>query len=459
MRYLLLITGIVFRFFISGNAQPGLADPFMWGNATYFNLSIGEKIIYRDSEIELLGIKNHFNHLRVNNDTLWIKVSYRTPATAIGNLLLFVADNRNVAALDGNNAVHGLLKKDALVVVCPVSSPLLDRWTYSFPVSFTDGYIWKNEEDSYMFSYQGAGGLKPGRYSLFPGIGLGMVNARLSGKHAILAMESGRVAWVERGRNDQGQPKASICIESRSSPGIYYLYHNMVDKSVAVNKNQKVEKGDPLGHIWGDGNWEYLRMVVVKSDTMPIPGDSDPNLVNFFPQLLELYYGRQPNSATVFTKGKISFGKPTGQKDNIKNASAFEEYLGTGWELGTWNTADKVEWVSTRQNGNVRLTEKLFEGQPAHCINPHNWYEFTINVKNGIYRIRALVGDIQKSSWQKIEFEGVVAGIYQLDPNQFIWTSEKIVRVTDGKLTTRIWLGGEGQVAAISEIVFQQASL
>lgn len=457
--YLVLIPVIVFRFYAGAEDQPSRDDSFTWGNVTYLNIAVGEKITFGESEIELLAVKNHFNHLRVDHDTSWLKVSYRTPASVVGNLVIFVADNRNVAALDADISAHGLLNKDALIAVSPLASPLADNWAFSFPVSFTGGYVWKSDEDSYMFSYQGAGTSKPGRYPLFPGVGLDMVNARISEKHTILAVESGRVVWVDRSRDNKGQPKASLCIESRNSPGIYYLYHNLYEKSIDVTKNEKVEKGDPLGHIWGDGNWEYLRLVVVKSDTLPLPGTRTGNLVNFFPQLLELYYGRQPNSATIFTKGKISFGKPTGQKGNVKNASAFEDYLGTGWELGKWNTADKVEWISTRQNGNVRLSGNLFEGQPAHCTNPHNWYDYSINVKNGIYRIRALVGDLQMHSWQKIEFEGVVAGTYDLEPGQFTWTSEKIVRVTDGKLTTRIGLDQEGRVSGISEIVFQQASL
>lgn len=458
-RYIYLIPVVFFGFEWSAVAQLSKGDRFTWGNATYINLSVGETVNYGSSEIELLEIRNHFNLIRVDHDTIRLKVSYRSPAKAAGNLMIFVADNRNVAALDGRQAIHGLMSGDALVAVYPLSASLLDKWTFSFPVSFTGGYIWKNEEDSYMFSYQGAGGVKQNRDLLFPGIGLDMIDTRISQKHSVLAMESGRVVWVEKDRDSQGQPRASLCLESRDYPGIYYVYHNLYEKSIVSGKNQKVEKGDVLGLIWGDGSWEHFRLAVIKSDTIPLPGQSDRNLVNFFPQLLELYYGRQPNSAPIFTKGKISFGKPTGQKGNVKNASAFEEYLGTGWELESWNTADKVEWISTRNNGNVRLSRKLFEGQPAECTNPHNWYEYTINVKNGIYRIRALVGDVLKPSWQKVEFEGVTAGTFELGPNQFTWTSEKIVKVNDGKLTTRIWLDGEGRVAGLSEIVFQQASL
>ena len=130
-----------------------------------------------------------------------------------------------------------------------------------------------------------------------------------------------------------------------------------------------------------------------------------------------------------------------------------------GWILGKWNIADKVEWISSRVMGNARLSKVLFRGQPAECTNPENHYDYLINVKNGVYRIRASVGDLYLPTWQKVEFEGVSAGTFHLGKGEFTWTSEKVVRVRDGNLNVRIYTGDNNQVAGIREIVFQQASL
>ncbi len=117
-----------------------------------------------------------------------------------------------------------------------------------------------------------------------------------------------------------------------------------------------------------------------------------------------------------------------------------------------------MEWVSSRQNGNVRLSRLLFQGKAAECANPHPWYDYQISVQNGVYRIRASVGDGLLPSWQRIEYEGVTAGTFSLGKGEYTWTPEKIVRVRDNKLNIRIYLNDTGSVAGISEIVFQQAT-
>ena len=94
-RYIYLIPVVFFGFEWSAVAQPSKGDRFTWGNATYINLSVGETVNYGSSEIELLEIRNHFNLIRVDHDTIRLKVSYRSPAKAAGNLMIFVADNRN----------------------------------------------------------------------------------------------------------------------------------------------------------------------------------------------------------------------------------------------------------------------------------------------------------------------------------------------------------------------------
>jgi len=65
---------------------------------------------------------------------------------------------------------------------------------------------------------------------------------------------------------------------------------------------------------------------------------------------------------------------------------------------------------------------------------------------------------LELASWQKIQFEGVTSATYSLDAGEFKWTSERVVKVKDGKLTVRIFIDESNKkVAGISEIVFQKA--
>lgn len=432
---------------------------FKWGNATNVNLGIGETFLYEGTEVELLAVHHRFNLIRAGSDTLRIGVSFRTPAVTAGQLRIFVADNKEVAALSSRPETHRLLQKDALVVLSLAAEPLIDHWSFGFPVSFTGGFLWRNNEETHMFSYEGSDAATTGEAAFFPGVAIDMVNARGLEKHAVLAMEAGKVVWVETRFPGTAEPKAAVCIESGSTPGLYYLYRNLYNRNLMVSRNQELEKGDPIGTIWGDGNRENLHLAVVRSETAPTPETADHNIVNFYPQLLELYYGRQPLNSQLFTKGQILFGKPAGPHGNVKNASAYEDYLGMGWILGEWNTTGKVEWITGRQNGNVRLPGVLFHDRKARCTNPHPWYDYQINVQNGVYRIRASVGDLLLPTRQRVEFEGVPAGTFTTAKGEYTWTPEKIVRVRDNTLNVRIYLDENGQMAGLSEIVFQQAAL
>ena len=141
-----------------------------------------------------------------------------------------------------------------------------------------------------------------------------------------------------------------------------------------------------------------------------------------------------------------------------KNTSAYENYSGAGWELGKWNVADKVDYVLKGLEGNVRLWKKMFAGTIAECLNPSNFYDYEISVHNGVYRIRAKMGDLSLPTWQKIAFEGIDAGTISNEKAVFNWTSEKVVKVNDGKLTIRIYVDPANEKpAGISEIVFQRA--
>lgn len=439
-------------------AQVVSQPDFVFGNVSYFNLNIGQTCVFNENEIEVLDNENHYTQIRVDEDTIWLKVSRRTPATTISKVQVFIADNSAVKAISGNSRIHGLLRKDVLLALAPAELPLADNLQFVFPVSFTQGFLWRTLEDTYVFSYQQGKTDETGIERSYSGVGIDMRETRAMDKHMVLAMENGRIAWLETKIPGTVEPQAIVCIQSESSPNVYYIYEHLHSRGLLIRKNQRILKGEGIGYAWGNGNWNHFRIGVVLSDSIPVFENRHHYAINFYPQLLNLYFGRQPVFSNFFTKGQIYFGRPDHMNGNSKNISAFEEYQGTGWNLGRWNTADKVEYVSGRRTCNARLRKTLFTGQSGQCTNPHNWYEFEINVQIGAYRIRALVGDQLLPSWQRIEFEGINAGTFRREAGDHVWTSERIVKVNDGKLTVRIYTDGE-QVAGISEIVFQQAVL
>lgn len=457
MTKFLIILTIFLGFAVESKSQGPTTPGFVWGNASYFNINIGESIIYNDTEIKLIQLENHFNKIKIGNDTLWIKVSRRTLPVQVGKLRIFVADNKNVKTLDPDKGIHGLMKKDALICISGSDFPLLDPAKYTFPISFSDGFLWSAEEDSYMFSYNHPAETKSKEGS-HPGIDFDMHDARGIEKHRVLAIENSTVVWVENKNMDAAGKEAWVLLESESQPGIYYLYKHLNNKKTIVKNGQKLQYGEPVGAIWGDETWGHLTFTVIKSDTIPSLQNCGKNVINCFPQLFELYFKQSTGFSKNFSKGRIFLGKNRSQNGNQKNAAVFEEYSGRGWLLGKWNLADKVDFASKGSEGNVRLRKTLFAGSAAVCTNPNNWYDYDINVRNGVYRIRAKMGDISLPTWQKVAFEGIDAGILSNDAGEFKWTSERVVKVNDGKLTIRIFVDEKNEKAAgISEIVFQRA--
>jgi hypothetical protein len=434
------------------------APDFTWGNSAYFNIGIGDTVFFNGGEIKLLGLKNHFNLLKIADDSIWIKTSRRTLPQLVNDSRIFVADNKNVKALASDKNIHGLLNKDALICVSSSGLPLLDPNQYIFPVSFNDGFQWSVDEDSYMFSSHilntsGSKGIKTNT-----SVDFDLHDARGIKKHWIVAIENSTVVWVEDKNIDKSGKEAWVLLESASQPGIYYLYKHLFNKNVEVKKGQKLMRGEAIGTVWGDNTWGHLSFSVIKSDSIPNIINCDQNVVNCFPQLFELYFKQSTAFPKYFSKGRIFFGKSNAQNGNQKNTSAFEPYSGKGWELGKWNVADKVESVSKGLDGNVRLAKKPFAGSAAQSTNPDGFYDFEINVQNGVYRIRAKVGDVAVATWQKVAFEGVGTNEISNNAGQFTWTPEKVVKVNDGKLTIRIYVDENNEKpAGIGEIVFQRA--
>ena len=104
------------------------------------------------------------------------------------------------------------------------------------------------------------------------------------------------------------------------------------------------------------------------------------------------------------------------------------------------------------------MRKTLFKGYAGQRRNPNNWYDYEIIVPPGVYRIRARIGDVNLPTWQKVEFENIEAGEFENKAGEFKWTSERVVKVKDGRLTVRIYVDANNEKpAGLSEIVFQKA--
>lgn len=434
----------------------GQAD-LEWGNCSFFDVGVGEKIDYNGHSIQLLGINNHYNTLKVGNDTVELKVARNGLPQIVNNIRIYIADNKNVKKLSPGVAVHNLLQKDALLVVSKVGDKLLSPDNYIFPVSFNDGFLWKMNEDTYYYSYRNKWFEHTDNLNSYPGIGINMHDARGIEKHWVIALEKSTVMWVEDKNIDEMNKEACVLLKSDSQPNIYYLYSHLYNKNVEVRKGQKLAKGEIIGTTWGDKYWGHLQISVLKSDSVPSYANRFDNCLNFFPQLFELYYQRSFGFSKNFTRGKLSFGGNTSLNGEL-NTSAYQQYNGTGWRLGKWNVADKVDRAQKGQESNARLSKVVFQGTGASSRNPTNYYDYEIAVKNGVYRIRARVGDVFKESWQKVSFEGVEAATYDLSAGELKWTTERVVKVNDRMLTIRIYVDETNKkVAGLSEVVFQMA--
>lgn len=454
-----IILLILLYFSISGSSQQVSKPDFSWGNCHYYDLNIGDTVQFLGIDIVLLDIKNHYNTLQIGNDTVDLKVSRRSLPMTLNSIRVFVADNRNVKKLTSNITAHGLLKKDALICLSETENHMMSLNSFRFPVNYNDGFNWNMNEDNHMFSYQDNGCNKSNNKARsYEGIGIAITDARGIQKHWLVAIENSTVVWVEDEKEGRKSLEACVLLQSNSNPLIYYVYDHLFANSIEVKEGQNVRSGELLGTIWGDENWGFLQLAVVKSDTTPTYENRFANCVNFFPQLYELYFNNTFSYTKSFTRGKIDFALQPAINGNRKNILAFEEYAGMGWNLGTWNIADKVMFCTKGEVGNARLKKVLFENSAAQCRNPDNYFEFEINVRNGVYRIRSQVGDVKLASWQKVEYEGVEAATYSLAAGELKWTSEKVVKVTDRRLTVRIYVDPENRkVAGINEIVFQQA--
>lgn len=454
MRHLLFC--LLFFTALNTAAQSADKADLVFGNVHYYNVSLGDAIQFSDSQIEVLEMVNHHIRLRVDADTLWMKVARRSPALRTGSIQLFVADAAGLKRIAPDEDVHGLLSGDVLLGIAKHSVPLIDRLEFVFPVGFTGGFIWRNNEDKGVFSYPSVTD-DPAWLSSYGGWAIDIFSRRGAELHPLVAVENSRVIWIESRSVNNGLLRYTICLQSESQPDIYFIYDHL-ESAPSVRRNQRVVKGEQLAHAKGAVEWSTLRFSVVMRPSPPEYRNRFAGQLNIFPQLLELYYGQQPGFVTHFTKGQIFFGRGNRSYGHANNISAYENHLGMGWVIGSWNITDRVEWVNQRRGSNARLRRHLFAGEAGESANPVDYFDYQISVRNGVYRVRALVGDYQEASWQRIEFEGVSGGTFSREAGDMVWTSERVVRVTDGTLTVRIYVD-DIKPAGISEIVFQEAAM
>lgn len=442
---------MIFNAFV--NAQSESIPGFTWGNTTFFNLNIGDSIYYSATNIKLLSITNQCNKLKVGNDTIVVGHNQRTIPQHINGLTIYVADNRTLKTHSKKTALHGLLTKDALLAVSNTTSLLVNSLDYVFPVTFNEGFIWNLEADNYPFSvFQIDNNAK--EFAESSGISFDLQDKNGNAKHWMVAIENSRVVWIVESRYNEDNRSVDILLESESQPGIYYFYGNLFKRNVEVREKQQLQRGKLIGTVSGQKGWGPAYFTVIKSDKVPGVNDIEANVINFFPQIFELFFNRTYGVSRIMSKGDIKLGSASDNR--IENNLLFVEFVGTGWQLGCWNILGKVPFVRKNESGNIRLTAILFEESKFESVNPLGYYDYEINVNNGSYRVRVKVGDVELASWQKIEFEEKQIGEFSLEKGRQQWTDEHIIDVEDGKLTIRIYVDSDGIPAGLSEIVFQQ---
>lgn len=444
---------LFFSIFFNTNAQKAIH----FGNSVYVNLCVGQTFNYHGNRIVLKEINGNKTRVEVNDKLKELKISRRELPTVVDSVRLFVADQKNIKSLTTDNQVHGLLKGDALLCLSSPESPLLDADNYVFPISKKDNYQWSMTEDSHMYAYLGLSKwVSPDYYRSHEGIDLNMHDARGRYIHPLVAIENSTVVLVADSTVTKSKD-GCIILKSELNKNIYYVYKHTNPKTHKVKAGQYVKKGEELSFIWGDQAWGHLHFAVVYRERVPEYIDRYYSLINFFPQLYELYNGTLEYEKKIFTHGIFEFGSQRWIEGNSRKIDEYNELIGYGWEID-WCPAQKVEGVFGKEKGNARLKKHLHEGTCASSINPENNFKFNINVENGAYNISCVIGDYESPSEMRLYFENIELGNYETEPANFKEVEEQNVIVNDGMLTIKIELPNEKSIAGIQKLEFIKVS-
>jgi murein DD-endopeptidase MepM/ murein hydrolase activator NlpD len=425
-----------------------------WGNAIYVDMAINEEFPYLGKTISLVGCKNNYCTVEVDRTQEDLIVARRALPTEINGVRVSVAMNKNVKKLTSLlDRELGLCKKDALLCLSDPSLPLLNSEQFTFPISRQDGYVWSMEAGSHMFSYSASYANGSYRPKTHKGLDFNLHEARGKKIHALVAIESGTVNWIEKDKGGTGK-EGCICIQSASHPEIYYLYKHVNDEYINVSAGTKVEKGQQLAYIWGDDTWGHLHLGIVRRDEVPSYNRRYINLLNYFPQMYELWEGSLALRSRKWEIGDFKFGSTNDLNQGRKYAAGYDDVIGYGWKLGDWCVGNRVLWSRDNSLANCWMSKTLYAGTAAEATNPSDYYDFEILVENGTYMVQAEIGDLASPSWQKVVFEGVDAGTYDLRKGELKWTSNHQVIVNDNKLTIRLYLKDRQTIVGISELKF-----
>lgn len=438
------------------------ADTLSWAGVQYLDLTLGREVRVGRHGIVLTAVRRQWCTLEVDGRTCELEVARLALPQVVGDLRLFVADNRPVAALTDDAPVHQALRGDVLLCVSDAGRPLLDPRRFTFPVSRRDGFRWHHLEDSHMFAYLGPRWDDKTKLRSHEGVDLDLHDARGIEKHPLVAVEDARVAWVCDYRDLHDNPEqreACLCLHSAHEPQVWYVYTHLHNRTVTVKAGDRVARGQVLGHIWGDNKWGHLHFSVVHRTEEPPYPDRYRSLLNCWPQLYELWHGSLDARPARRTRDDLRFGRIKGPSGNFQLADAYAPVRGLGWLIGDWCIAGRVEaHPFGHEEGYACLRKTLFAGTPAEATNPEDMYTFAVDVEPGQYEVKAQVGDWYNPSWQRVEFNSVDAGTYDLAKGQTTWTPPCRVDAGQGQLLVRLHLHDQTSIAGLCRFVFERAS-
>lgn len=429
-------------------AEPG--EPRQFGNMLFVNLAVGDTYQFLGKPVRLAGIEKDWAVVDVGGEEARVELARLVLPTVVNGVRIYLSDTRLMANYTPNprrqesDGVRGAVTKDALLCLSDPAKPLLDPDRFTFPIDRSDGYEWNMGTDSHTFAFLS-------EHRQHEGTDFSIAKGRTEPMHALVAVEDAKVVWVRKHSGEQ----AAVLLESVAQPGVYYTYQHLEAATLRVRPGQAVKRGEKLAYIWGDNRWGHLHFGIPLWGPPPPFENRYRYSIAAFPILYELWNGDLEPRPKTWTFGEWTFARAKGTNHNVKRLNAFNELLGYGWLLGDWCPSKRVE--PTEQNDKhlaALLFKTLFAETGVAVTNPTDHYDFEIAVPNGRYALRAMMGDGNLPTWQRVSFEGVEMGVFELEPNRFAWTEEQIVRVTDGRLTIRIELRDDETPGSLSEIMF-----